>query len=103
MQLLSITATTSPGIQELGSLSNYLFTSAVVMLIVMTLAYLWYTLGSARFAKELAGERGQGRRHSKSTKNAISGGGLTNFMRKDVALHQQTDEEQPIVLYRGAD
>ena len=54
MQLLFMTATTSPGMQELGTLSNYLFTSAVVMLIVMTLAYLWYTLGAARFAKEAA-------------------------------------------------
>jgi cytochrome c-type biogenesis protein CcsB len=87
--------------QELGTLSNYLFTSAVVMLIVMTLAYLWYTLGAARFAKELAVERVQARRRSKATKAAIAGGGVTTLVRNDVVLHEQPDGEQPIALNRG--
>jgi cytochrome c-type biogenesis protein CcsB len=104
MQLLFITATISPGTQELGSLSNYLFTSAVVMLVVMTLAYLWYTLGAARFAKELAVERVQARsrgKASKAGKAAIAGGGVTTLVRSDVVLHEQPDGEQPIALNRG--
>ncbi|HEX6479383.1 MAG TPA: c-type cytochrome biogenesis protein CcsB [Ktedonobacteraceae bacterium] len=96
-----MTATTSPGIQELGTLSNYLFTSAAVMLIVMTLAYLWYTLGSARFAKKLAVERVQARSRGKAVKAAIAGGGVTTLVRNDVVLHEQPDGEQPIALNRG--
>jgi cytochrome c-type biogenesis protein CcsB len=101
MQLLFMTATTAPGIRELGSLSNYLFTSAVVMLIVMTLAYLWYTLGSARFSKQLAVERVQAKSRSKAPKAAIAGGGVTTLVRNDVVLHEQPDGEQPIALNRG--
>ena len=101
MQLLFMMATTSPGIQELGSLSNYLFASAVVMLIVMTLAYLWYTVGSARFAKELAVERVQARSRGKATGAAIAGGGVTTLVRNDIVLHEQPDGEQPIALNRS--
>ncbi|HLH63725.1 MAG TPA: hypothetical protein VKV20_18765, partial [Ktedonobacteraceae bacterium] len=103
MQLLFIAATTSPGMQELGSLSNYLFTSAFVMLVVMTLAYLWYTLGSARFARELAVEHAQARSSSKakSGKAALAGGGVTTLVRSDVVLHEQPDGERPIALNRG--
>ena len=101
MQLLFMMATTSPGIQELGSLSHYLFASAVVMLIVMTLAYLWYTVGSARFARELAVERVQARGRSKATKAAIAGGGVTTLVRNDIVLHEQPDGEQPIALNRS--
>src|SRR5579883_1822272 len=103
MLLLFLAATTSPGTQELGSLSNYLFTSAVVMLVVMTLAYLWYTLGSARFAKELAVEGAQARSAIKARagKAALAGGGVTTLVRSDVVLHEQPDGEQPIALNRG--
>lgn len=103
MQLLSITAV-SPGIQELGSLSSYLFTSALVMLVVMTLAYLWYTLGTARFAKQLAveGVRAKSRTNAgKVSKAALAGGGVTTLVRNDVVLHEQPDGEQPIALNRG--
>jgi cytochrome c-type biogenesis protein CcsB len=74
------------------------------MLVVMTLAYLWYTLGTARFAKELAVERVQARSHTKASKAgkaAIAGGGVTTLERSDVVLHEQPDGEQPIALNRG--
>jgi cytochrome c-type biogenesis protein CcsB len=103
MQLLSITAA-SPGLQELGSLSSYLFTSALVMLVVMTLAYLWYTVGTARFAKQLAVEGVQAKssaKASKVAKAAVAAGGVTTLVRNDVVLHDQPDGEQPIALNHG--
>ena len=58
MQFLSLTA--SSELTGLALMSKYFFTAALCMLIVMTLAYLWYTVGSARLAKQLAAFRGDG-------------------------------------------
>lgn len=54
MQLLSITATS--GASGLGTASLYFFSAGLCMLVVMTLAYLWYTIGTARLAKAVAQE-----------------------------------------------
>jgi cytochrome c-type biogenesis protein CcsB len=73
------------------------------MLIVMTLAYLWYTVGSARLAKQLAVERARSQSRSKTSKNkaAGEGGGVTTLVRSDVVLHEQPDGEKPIALNRN--
>ncbi len=49
MSLLTIAA--SPALNGLAVVSQYCFTAAICMLAVMTLVYLWYTIGAARLAK----------------------------------------------------
>ncbi len=103
MQLLSVTA--SPDLTGLAVMSKYFFTAALGMLIVMTLAYLWYTVGSARLAKQLAVERTFSQSRSKASKASKSkvatNGGVTTLVRSDVVLHEQPDGEQPIALNRS--
>jgi len=104
MQLLSVTA--SPALSGLAIMSKYFFTAALSMLIVMTLAYLWYTLGSARLAKQLAVERARSQSNSKTSKaskskSAGGNGGVTTLVRSDAVLHEQPDGEQPIPLNRN--
>jgi len=59
MQFSSVTA--SPAVSGLATMSNYFFTTAVCMLVVMTLAYLWYTIGSVRLSQRVAVERARSR------------------------------------------
>jgi cytochrome c-type biogenesis protein CcsB len=106
MQLLSVTA--SPELSGLATMSKYFFTAALSMLIVMTLVYLWYTIGSARLAKQLAVEHARSQHNSKTSRagrskaaNATSAGGVTTLVRNDVVLHEQPDGEQPIALNRN--
>lgn len=104
MQFLSVAA--SPELTGLAIMSKYFFTAALGMLIVMTLIYLWYTIGSARLAKQLAVERARSRSGSKASKASKSkvandGGGVTTLVRSDVVLHEQPDGETPIALNRG--
>jgi len=84
-------------------MSKYFFTASLGMLIVMTLAYLWYTVGSARLAKQLAVERARSQSRSKTSKNKAvgEGGGVTTLVRSDVVLHEQPDGEKPIALNRN--
>ena len=104
MQFLSLTA--SSDLTGLALMSKYFFTAALCMLIVMTLAYLWYTIGSVRLANQLAVERvrsqsrGKGNKASKS-KVASVGGGVSTLVRSDVILHEQPDGEKPIALNRS--
>lgn len=104
MQFLSLTA--SSDLTGLALMSKYFFTAALCMLIVMTLAYLWYTIGSVHLANQLAVERvrsqsrGKGSKASKS-KVASDGGGVSTLMRSDVVLHEQPDGEKPIALNRN--
>jgi cytochrome c-type biogenesis protein CcsB len=104
MQLLSLTA--SADLTGLALMSKYFFTAALCMLIVMTLAYLWYTVGSARLAKQLAVEHARNRSRSKvskASKNKVASedGGVTTLVRSDVVLHEQPDGEKPIALNRN--
>src|SRR5258708_6907504 len=99
MRLLSVTA--SPALSGFAVMSKYFFTAGLCMLIVMTLAYLWYTVGSARLAKQLAVERARSQGRSKASKSkavAAAGGGVTTLVRSDVVLHEQPDGEKPIAL-----
>jgi cytochrome c-type biogenesis protein CcsB len=104
MQLLSLTA--SADLTGLALMSKYFFTAALCMLIVMTLAYLWYTTGSVRLAKQLAVERTRNQSRSKTSKASKSnvvndGGGVTTLVHSDVVLHEQSDGEKPIALNRN--
>lgn len=109
MQFLSVTA--SPGLSGLANLSNYFFTAAVCLLVVMTLAYLWYTIGSARLSQRLAVERvrsrslaqkaGKAGKTGKAAASSGEDGGVTTMVKSDVVLHEQADGEKPIALSRG--
>jgi cytochrome c-type biogenesis protein CcsB len=104
MQLLSITA--SSELTGLALMSKYFFTAALCMLIVMALAYLWYTIGSVRLANQLAVERVRSQSRGKGSKASKSGvasdsGGVSTLVRSDVVLHEQPDGEKPIALNRG--
>jgi cytochrome c-type biogenesis protein CcsB len=102
MQFLSLTA--SSDLTGLALMSKYFFTAALSMLIVMTLAYLWYTVGTVRLANQLAMEhvRSQSRgKTSKTSKAANDNGGVTTLVRSDVVLHEQPDGEKPIALNRN--
>ena len=104
MQLLSLTA--SADLTGLALMSKYFFTAALCMLIVMTLAYLWYTTGSVRLAKQLAVERTRNQSRNKTSKASKSnvvndGGGVTTLVHSDVVLHEQSDGEKPIALNRN--
>ena len=119
MQLLSLTASAaSAGPSGLAVMSNYLFSTALVMLVVMTLVYLWYTIGSARLAKSLVGERvGEQNARSKQAvaKAAVatasssvstlvkadSSDGQDNRDGHDVVMREQADGERPIALNRS--
>lgn len=102
MQLLSITA--SPGLQALATMSTYLFTTAFCMLIVMTGAYLWYTIGTMRLTKELVVEDAHKQSSTgarKTSKTTSIGGGVSTLVRNDVILNDQPDGETPIPLNRS--
>ena len=59
MYLSSIAATAIPG--GLAALSQDFLTAGIVLVGVMTLAYLAYTIGTARLAKKIAVERAASR------------------------------------------
>src|SRR5437660_1011049 len=104
MQLLSVTAA-SAGLAGLASMSTYFFIAGLVTIIVMTGVYFWYTLGSARLAKQLAVERVRSQSSSRgkskeASKTASVAGGVGTLMRSDVVTHEQPDGEKPIALNR---
>ncbi|MGH2478366.1 MAG: hypothetical protein ACRDHW_01725, partial [Ktedonobacteraceae bacterium] len=102
MYLLSLAAAVSSG--GMATLSQGFLTAGMGLVAVMTLAYLWYTLGSARLAGKLATERVVNRKSATSLKNSQAvneQGGVATLVRSDVILHEQPDGEQPIALNRG--
>src|SRR5579872_6215896 len=101
MEFASVTAA-SPG---LAALSNYFFIAGAGLLVVMTLAYLWYTIGSARLANKIeaaqARTRSQARKASKAASVAVAAeGGVTTLVKDDVVMREQDDGERPIALDR---
>jgi len=103
MYLSFIAAATSPG--GLAALSQSLLIGGMAIIAVMTLTYLWYTLGSARLAKRVAAERAASRKSAKAGKSSqvtsAQGGGVATLTRSEVILHEQPDGEEPIALSRG--
>ncbi len=106
MEFSSVTAALS-GLAGLATLSNYFFITAAVLLVAMTLAYLWYTIGSARLANTVAvaqaQTRGQARKAGKAAAAAVGAdGGVTTLVKEDnVVMREQADGEKPIALNRG--
>src|SRR5713226_3874485 len=106
MEFSSVTTTLS-GLAGLATISNYFFITAAVLLVAMTLAYLWYTIGSARLANTVAvaqaQTRGQARKAGKAAAAAVGAdGGVTTLVKEDdVVMREQADGEKPIALNRG--
>ena len=103
MYLSSIAATAASG--GLAAGSQGLLYAGMGLIVVMTLAYLAYTLGTARLARKVASERAASRRSAKArasaSNQAVSGGGVATLTRPAVILHEQADGEEPIALNRG--
>jgi cytochrome c-type biogenesis protein CcsB len=105
MQFLSVAAASS-GLTGLATLSNYFFIAGAGLLIAMTLAYLWYTIGAARLASHIevaqAQRRSQARKASKTAPVAVAAeGGISTLVKDDVVMREQADGEKPIALNRG--
>ena len=104
MHLSSIAAAaTSSG---LPAISQGLLYAGMGLIVVMTLAYLSYTIGSARLAQRIASERMAQRRSAKvkagkSNQTAGESSNVATLARTDVILHEQPDGEEPIALNRG--
>src|ERR1700688_3964047 len=84
MEFSSVAAASS-GLTGLVTLSNYFFIAGAGLLIAMTLAYLWYTIGSARLASHIEVAQAQRRNQaSKTSKTAsVAGaaeGGVTTLV-----------------------
>src|SRR5579859_2408819 len=99
MEFSLVTATS----QGLAALSNYFFIAGAGLLVVMTLAYLWYTIGSARLANKIAvaqaRTRSQAREASKAAPVAVaSEGGVTTLVKDNIVMREQDDGEKPIAL-----
>lgn len=102
MYLASIAAVVTQG--GLTALSQDLLIAGMGFIVVMTLAYLSYTVGSARLARKLAVERIASRQGARSGKKVqVSGvdSSVATLVRSDVILHEQPDGEEPIALNRG--
>ncbi len=105
MEFSSVAAASS-GLSGLATLSNYFFIAGAGLLIAMTLAYLWYTIGSARLANKIAVARSQGRSQARKAGKAApvavaTEGGVTTLVKDDVVMREQADGEEPIALNRG--
>ncbi|GAC1386369.1 MAG: hypothetical protein NVSMB33_16020 [Ktedonobacteraceae bacterium] len=99
MQLLSLPIAAS-SMDGLATMSKYFFTTGLCMVVIMTLVYLWYTIGTARLAKQLAlSAKSSGTTASnKAAQLANSEGSIATLVRSDVVLHEQPDGENPIPL-----
>ncbi|MEO7019199.1 MAG: c-type cytochrome biogenesis protein CcsB [Ktedonobacteraceae bacterium] len=88
----------------LAALSQYSMTAGISLVAVMTLIYLWYTVGSAQLARKLAVERVVNRKSAKtgeSSQMASEKSNVATLVRSAVILHEQPDGEQPIALNRS--
>ena len=103
MQLLSLTLAAA-NMEGLATLSQYCFTIGLCTCVVMTLVYLWYAIGTARLAKQLAMVKQQSGTAASMQKAASqaqltsSDGGVATLTRSDIVLHEQPDGENPIPL-----
>ncbi|HEY1353846.1 MAG TPA: c-type cytochrome biogenesis protein CcsB [Ktedonobacteraceae bacterium] len=98
MYLLSIAAATPPG--GLAALSQDLLIAGSGLIVIMTLAYLWYTAGSVRLARRVAAERAASRKSARADKAAGASGGVAILARPEIILPEQPDGEQAIALSR---
>jgi cytochrome c-type biogenesis protein CcsB len=101
MYLSSIAATAaSSGLPAISQGSLY---AGMGLIIVMTLAYLSYTVGSARLAQRITLERAARRKSTKAkgSQAADESGSVATLARAEVIRHEQPDGEEPIALNRG--
>ena len=102
MYLSSIAATAIPG--GLAALSQDFLIAGMGLVVVMTLIYLSYTIGSVRLAGKLAAERAVSRKSAKAIARSQAVGAqssVATLTRSEVILHEQPDGEEPIALNRG--
>lgn len=102
MYLSSIAATAIPG--GLAALSQGFLVAGIVLIVVMTLTYLSYTIGSVRLAGKVAAERAVSRKSAKASARSQAAGAqssVATLTRSEVILHEQPDGEEPIALNRG--
>jgi cytochrome c-type biogenesis protein CcsB len=102
MSLSSLAAPAAPG--GLAAFSQNVLMAGMGLIVLMTLAYLSYTVGTARLAKRVAAERLASRKNARASKQAGEAaggqGGVATLTRSEVILHEQPDGEQPIALNR---
>src|SRR5205807_7963710 len=99
MQFLFLTLAAA-NMDGLATISQYLFAIGLCTCIVMTLTYLWYTIGTARLAKQLAQAKQQSNTAASTQKatTQLSEGSVATLTRSDIVLHEQPDGENPIPL-----
>ena len=88
----------------LPGISQGLLYAGMGLVVVMTLAYLSYTIGTVRLAQNVASELAAQRRSAKASKSkqvAKESSSVATLARPDVILHEQPDGEEPIALNRG--
>ncbi|HEX7736093.1 MAG TPA: c-type cytochrome biogenesis protein CcsB [Ktedonobacteraceae bacterium] len=103
MHLSSVAAVASGGLPVVSQGALY---AGMGLIVLMTAAYLSYSLGSVRLAQRVARERAASRRSAKAraakgSQAAGEGGGVATLALPDVILHEQPDGEEPIALSRG--
>ncbi len=102
MYILSLAATATPG--GLATISQDFMIAGIGLVVVMSLTYFSYTLGSARLAGKLAREVALNRKSSRADQSAAqanANGGVATLVRSEVILHEQPDGEEPIPLNRS--
>src|SRR5436305_7332491 len=103
MQFLSFTIAPS-SMDGLATMSKYFFSGGLCTAVVMTLIYLWYTIGSARLARRLALAEQKSSTVASTQKAASHAklgdgeGSVATLTRSDIVLHEQPDGEKPIPL-----
>ncbi|HEY0755058.1 MAG TPA: c-type cytochrome biogenesis protein CcsB [Ktedonobacteraceae bacterium] len=100
MHFSSITAATASS--GLPAISQGLLYAGMCLIILMTVVYCSYTIGTARLARKVELEPVVSR-ESAGAQAAQSGedSSVATLTRADVILHEQPDGEEPIALNRG--
>ena len=97
---IAATATTS----GLPGISQGLLYAGMGLVVIMTLTYLSYTIGTARLAQHVANERAAQRRKAQANKSKQTNSeqsSVATLTIPEVILHEQPDGEEPIALNRG--
>jgi cytochrome c-type biogenesis protein CcsB len=98
MYLSAIAAISATG--NLATYSQYFLVSGIGLILLMGLIYLWYTLGSARLARQVEAIQVAAKNtSSKRTQQARAS--VATLEKSEVILHEQPDGEEPIALNRG--
>jgi cytochrome c-type biogenesis protein CcsB len=102
MYLSSIAATATAG--NIAALSQDFLTAGMVLVVAMTMIYLWYIVGVARLSNRLDTEQAanrQSRKTQESSQAVVAGGGVATLVHSEVIEYEQPDGELPIALNRN--